>query len=165
MYHITLVLWFAFAYVLLLLLGNILFIRSLSLSLARPPLLLSFFFSKAYILSLHLSSYYIQLPSLALQYFCVVRAFWKSGVCGERVAGTAKNKRGKGDMSMAVVQKEPERVMKLRGGSVLGKKTILKSDHFPGCQNKRLTPQIDGAPNYRQVLFLYFLLNTTFFLF
>ncbi|CAK7348578.1 unnamed protein product [Dovyalis caffra] len=53
-------------------------------------------------------------------------------------------------MSMAVVQKEPEQVMKLRGGSVLGKKTILKSDHFPGCQNKRLTPQIDGAPNYRQ---------------
>jgi len=47
--------------------------------------------------------------------------------------------------------KEPELVMKLRGGSVLGKKTILKSDHFPGCQNKRLSPQIDGAPNYRQV--------------
>ncbi|TQE01373.1 hypothetical protein C1H46_013053 [Malus baccata] len=40
--------------------------------------------------------------------------------------------------------------MKLRGGSVLGKKTILKSDHFPGCQNKRLYPHIDGAPNYRQ---------------
>ncbi|KAF7818056.1 paladin-like isoform X1 [Senna tora] len=50
-------------------------------------------------------------------------------------------------MSMA---KEPEQVMKLRGGSVLGKKTILKSDHFPGCQNKRLSPQIEGAPNYRQ---------------
>ncbi|XP_058195963.1 uncharacterized protein LOC131312310 isoform X8 [Rhododendron vialii] len=48
------------------------------------------------------------------------------------------------------IQKEPEQVMKLRGGSVLGKKTILKSDHFPGCQNKRLSPQIDGAPNYRQ---------------
>lgn len=47
--------------------------------------------------------------------------------------------------------KEPELVMKLRGGSVLGMKTILKSDHFPGCQNKRLSPQIDGAPNYRQV--------------
>ncbi|KAI6672581.1 hypothetical protein NL676_000487 [Syzygium grande] len=46
--------------------------------------------------------------------------------------------------------KEPELVMKLRGGSVLGMKTILKSDHFPGCQNKRLSPQIDGAPNYRQ---------------
>lgn len=45
--------------------------------------------------------------------------------------------------------------MKMRGGSVLGKKTILKSDHFPGCQNKRLSPQIDGAPNYRQVLSLY----------
>lgn len=51
--------------------------------------------------------------------------------------------------------KELEQVMKLRGGSVLGKKTILKSDHFPGCQNKRLTPQIDGAPNYRQVLFFF----------
>ncbi|XP_042502198.1 paladin isoform X1 [Macadamia integrifolia] len=48
------------------------------------------------------------------------------------------------------VQKEPEQVMKQRVGSVLGKKTILKSDHFPGCQNKRLAPQIDGAPNYRQ---------------
>lgn len=49
------------------------------------------------------------------------------------------------------IPKEPEEVMKLRGGSVLGKKTILKSDHFPGCQNKRLYPHIEGAPNYRQV--------------
>ncbi|KAB2003186.1 hypothetical protein ES319_D11G113500v1 [Gossypium barbadense] len=48
------------------------------------------------------------------------------------------------------IPKEIEQVMKMRGGSVLGKKTILKSDHFPGCQNKRLSPQIDGAPNYRQ---------------
>ncbi|XP_028770949.1 paladin isoform X2 [Neltuma alba] len=48
------------------------------------------------------------------------------------------------------IAKVPEQVMKLRGGSVLGKKTILKSDHFPGCQNKRLSPQIEGAPNYRQ---------------
>ncbi|KAM5558530.1 paladin [Rosa sericea] len=48
------------------------------------------------------------------------------------------------------IPKEPDQVMKQRGGSVLGKKTILKSDHFPGCQNKRLSPHIDGAPNYRQ---------------
>ncbi|XP_028792052.1 paladin-like, partial [Neltuma alba] len=48
------------------------------------------------------------------------------------------------------LQKELDQVMKCRGGSVLGKKTILKSDHFPGCQNKRLSPQIEGAPNYRQ---------------
>lgn len=54
------------------------------------------------------------------------------------------------------IPKEPEQVMKMRGGSVLGKRTILKSDHFPGCQNKRLTPQIDGAPNYRQVSSLRF---------
>ncbi|ERN03230.1 hypothetical protein AMTR_s00003p00177190 [Amborella trichopoda] len=46
--------------------------------------------------------------------------------------------------------KEPEHVMNYRGGLVLGKKTILKSDHFPGCQNKRLQPHIEGAPNYRQ---------------
>ncbi|KAJ9696857.1 hypothetical protein PVL29_008858 [Vitis rotundifolia] len=52
-------------------------------------------------------------------------------------------------MTMSI-PREPEQVMKLRGGSVLGKKTILKSDHFPGCQNKRLSPHIDGAPNYRQ---------------
>lgn len=50
-----------------------------------------------------------------------------------------------------MIAMEPEDVMNRRDGSVLGKKTILKSDHFPGCQNKKLTLQIDGAPNYRQV--------------
>ncbi|KAG8062672.1 hypothetical protein GUJ93_ZPchr0003g17250 [Zizania palustris] len=49
-----------------------------------------------------------------------------------------------------VQQVVAEQVISTRGGSVLGKKTILKSDHFPGCQNKRLQPHIDGAPNYRQ---------------
>ncbi|KAK4406864.1 hypothetical protein Sango_0267400 [Sesamum angolense] len=49
------------------------------------------------------------------------------------------------------IPKEPEQVIKQRDGSVLGKKTILKSDHFPGCHNKRLVPHIDGAPNYRKV--------------
>ncbi|KAL3531572.1 hypothetical protein ACH5RR_010894 [Cinchona calisaya] len=48
------------------------------------------------------------------------------------------------------IPKDPEQVIKQRDGSVLGKKTVLKSDHFPGCQNKRLSPQIDGAPNYRK---------------
>eukprot|EP00250_Pteridium_aquilinum_P010976 c19759_g1_i1 orf=495-4313(+) len=52
---------------------------------------------------------------------------------------------------MSTAAREPEYVMNSRGGSVLGKKTILKSDHFPGCQNKRLQPQVEGAPNYRQV--------------
>ncbi|KAJ7298358.1 hypothetical protein O6H91_03G019600 [Diphasiastrum complanatum] len=46
--------------------------------------------------------------------------------------------------------RSPERVVISRDGSVLGKKTILKSDHFPGCQNKRLQPTIEGAPNYRK---------------
>lgn len=44
-----------------------------------------------------------------------------------------------------------EEVRRERGGAVLGKKTILKSDHFPGCQNRRLeSPLIAGAPNYRR---------------
>jgi hypothetical protein len=47
--------------------------------------------------------------------------------------------------------REPEHVIIWRNSSVLGKKTILKSDHFPGCQNKRLLPHVEGAPNYRQV--------------
>jgi hypothetical protein len=55
--------------------------------------------------------------------------------------------------------KEPEDVIVSRGGSVLGKKTILKSDHFPGCQNKRLLPHVDGAPNYRQVDMLRILMS------
>lgn len=53
--------------------------------------------------------------------------------------------------STVSIPREPEQVMKQRDGSVLGKRTILKSDHFPGCQNKRLSPQVDGAPNYRKV--------------
>lgn len=56
----------------------------------------------------------------------------------------------KNQCNMAV-SREPEDVIISRGGSVLGKKTILKSDHFPGCQNKRLLPHVEGAPNYRQV--------------
>lgn len=65
---------------------------------------------------------------------------------------TAVEKENEQTSTMAAAARvEPDLVMNYRGGSVLGKKTILKSDHFPGCQNKRLLPQIDGAPNYRQV--------------
>ena len=42
-------------------------------------------------------------------------------------------------------------VLSSRRGSVLGLGTILKSDHFPGAQNKKLRPIVDGAPNFRQV--------------
>ena len=52
---------------------------------------------------------------------------------------------------VTALSREPEDVIISRNGAVLGKKTVLKSDHFPGCQNKRLVPQVDGAPNYRQV--------------
>lgn len=38
-----------------------------------------------------------------------------------------------------------------RTGDVLGRNTIMKSDHFPGCQNKLLVPAIEGSPNFRKV--------------
>jgi len=34
---------------------------------------------------------------------------------------------------------------------VLGRGAILKNDHFPGCQNTRLQPLLEGAPNFRRV--------------
>ncbi|CAG9460890.1 unnamed protein product [Pedinophyceae sp. YPF-701] len=45
----------------------------------------------------------------------------------------------------------PEDVVRKRRGNVLTKGTLLKADHFPGCQNKNLRPLVSGAPNYRQV--------------
>ena len=46
---------------------------------------------------------------------------------------------------------DPAVVVQSRRGSVLGKGTMLKADHFPGAHNKKLVPAIDGAPNFRQV--------------
>ena len=38
-----------------------------------------------------------------------------------------------------------------RTGDVLGPHTILKEDHFPGCQSAKLPNIIPGAPNFRGV--------------
>ena len=38
-----------------------------------------------------------------------------------------------------------------RAGEVLGAHTILKEDHFPGCQSAKLPNIIPGAPNFRGV--------------
>jgi protein-tyrosine phosphatase len=59
-------------------------------------------------------------------------------------ASTSSSKEEKEDDSVSFV-------LSKRRGSVLGKGTILKGDHFPGAQNKKLRPFIDGAPNFRQV--------------
>lgn len=40
-----------------------------------------------------------------------------------------------------------------RQGAVLGPMTILKYDHFPGCQKLSLPERIEGAPNFREVSF------------
>jgi hypothetical protein len=42
-------------------------------------------------------------------------------------------------------------VVEKRRGAVLAAQTILKYDHFPGCQKLSLSERIDGAPNFRQV--------------
>ena len=43
----------------------------------------------------------------------------------------------------------PEAVLAARKGTVLCRGTMLKADHFPGCQSKRLKPRAAGAPNFR----------------
>lgn len=48
-------------------------------------------------------------------------------------------------------QKEVKEVVAGRLGSVLAPMTILKFDHFIGCQKQSLPERIDGAPNFRQV--------------
>ena len=44
-----------------------------------------------------------------------------------------------------------ERIIRTRKGGVLSSGTILKPDHFPGCQRMSLLPHLAGAPNYRRV--------------
>lgn len=44
-------------------------------------------------------------------------------------------------------------VVENRDGSVLASMTILKDDHFPGCQKEGLLERIEGAPNFRRVEF------------
>lgn len=48
-------------------------------------------------------------------------------------------------------QNEVKAVVSGRLGSVLAPMTILKFDHFIGCQKQSLRERIDGAPNFRQV--------------
>ena len=55
------------------------------------------------------------------------------------------------DMSSSPARPGAAEVISRRYGSVLGRQTVLKDDHFPGCQNMKLTPLIDGAPNFRQM--------------
>lgn len=48
-------------------------------------------------------------------------------------------------------EKEVKAVVAGRLGSVLAPMTILKFDHFIGCQKQSLSERIEGAPNFRQV--------------
>lgn len=44
-----------------------------------------------------------------------------------------------------------ENVVASRNGEVLGRQTVLKSDHCPGCQSMYLPERVEGAPNFREV--------------
>jgi hypothetical protein len=43
-------------------------------------------------------------------------------------------------------------VVRHRRGQVLAPMTILKFDHFPGCQKMSLPDRVEGAPNFRRVV-------------
>lgn len=42
-------------------------------------------------------------------------------------------------------------VASMRNGEVLGSQTVLKSDHYPGCQCLSLPERVEGAPNFREI--------------
>lgn len=44
-----------------------------------------------------------------------------------------------------------EVIVASRKGQVLGRQTVLKSDHCPGCQSMSLPERVEGAPNFREV--------------
>ena len=44
-----------------------------------------------------------------------------------------------------------EEIVANRNGEVLIQHSLLKSDHFPGCQNTKLRPLVEGAPNFRGI--------------
>uniref|UniRef100_A0A7S3QUH6 Tyrosine specific protein phosphatases domain-containing protein n=1 Tax=Dunaliella tertiolecta TaxID=3047 RepID=A0A7S3QUH6_DUNTE len=46
---------------------------------------------------------------------------------------------------------DSEEIIANRKGEVLLKHTVLKADHFPSCHNTKLTPILEGAPNFRKV--------------
>ena len=57
-------------------------------------------------------------------------------------------------MSVEALEKASEEragLIASRAGEVLGAHTILKEDHFPGCQSAKLPDTIPGAPNFRGV--------------
>jgi hypothetical protein len=64
-------------------------------------------------------------------------------------AAAADGAGGLEDSNPGGEQDEYSELVSRRGGSVLGPHTILKQDHFPGCQSARLPAVVDGAPNFR----------------
>ena len=55
-------------------------------------------------------------------------------------------------VGMAVRSADILDVVRHRRGQVLAAMTILKFDHFPGCQKMSLPERVEGAPNFRKVI-------------
>jgi hypothetical protein len=98
-----------------------------------------------------------QLP--ALPQVALLGADQDGGASGGAAGGGAAGGGGRGSTGGGAASAEggpaarwsPEEVVASRSGDVLIKNTLLKADHFPGCQNLKLMPLLEGAPNFRQV--------------
>jgi hypothetical protein len=72
------------------------------------------------------------------------------------LAQTGEQRASQGQLSHQLLTKisadlpPAEEVIANRCGDVLIKHTTLKADHFPSCHNTKLTPVLEGAPNFRQ---------------
>lgn len=79
------------------------------------------------------------------------------GLEGLTVLSDVDNPADIADQGIDATSKQPVadldvmRVVAGREGSVLAPMTILKFDHFIGCQKQSLPERIDGAPNFRQI--------------
>lgn len=68
-----------------------------------------------------------------------------------KVPGSSTLSRSNSEHKIHAKLNEVKSVVAGRLGSVLAPLTILKFDHFIGCQKGSLPERIDGAPNFRQV--------------
>ncbi len=73
-----------------------------------------------------------------------------SAATADEAEADQKNK-GLETASQAQRESEIRQAIIDRTGDVLVTNTILKADHFPGCQRKGLQPRLTGAPNFRRV--------------
>ena len=98
-----------------------------------------------------------------LQSVCLLPVALRSGMCPLQGAGLGVvapmlccapcDTRRPAGAARPPAQEEEERAALIarRAGAVLGPHTLLKQDHFSGCQSLRVPALFPGAPNFRAV--------------